>query len=99
MSFRTKFDKISAKMGFVMFISALWFLFWIVSGWKDGSFLEGLAFGGVPVVLIWGFWLLSIRSDKEVDLKEETPIVGAINHSARGQWGQAAKPDVRTFPH
>jgi hypothetical protein len=68
MSIRTKFDRISAKMGFVILMSALWFLFWVVSGWKMENFLEGLAVGGVPVVLIWGFWLISIRSDKEVDL-------------------------------
>jgi len=68
MSFRTKFDKISAKMGFVILMSVLWFLFWVVSGWKMDNFVEGLAFGGFPVVLIWGFWLISIRSDKEVDL-------------------------------
>jgi hypothetical protein len=68
MNFLTKFNQLSSKRRIAIFISALWFLFWVVMGWKGESFLGGLAFGGTPLVLIWGFWWMAVQPQKDADL-------------------------------
>lgn len=68
MNFLTKFNQLSGKMRLAIIISVLWFLFWVVIGWEGGSFLGGLAFGGTPLVIAWGFWLIAFQSQKDADI-------------------------------
>jgi hypothetical protein len=68
MSFITKLNRLSGKLKLAIFISALWFLFWVVIGWKGGSLLGGLAFGGTPLILIWGFWWMAVQHQKDAGL-------------------------------
>ena len=69
MSFITKLNRLSGKLKLAIVISVLWFLFWVVIGWEGGSFLGGLGFGGIPIVIGWGFWLIAVQTQKDADLQ------------------------------
>ena len=59
MNFLRKFNQLSGKKRIAIFISSLWFLFWVVIGWIGGNFLGGLGFGGTPLAVVWGFWWIA----------------------------------------
>ena len=65
MNFPAKFNQLSVKIRLATFISVLWLLFWAVAGWEGGRFFEGLAFGGIPPAITWGFWWIAIHSYQE----------------------------------
>ena len=68
-------------MKLVKITFGFWFIFWVVAGWRGGSVLTGMAFGGTPIVIIWGFWLMARQSRRDADfspnrhrnLKDGTP--------------------------
>ena len=66
MSFFAKLNQLSGKMKLAVCISVLWFLFWVIAGWKGGSVLGGVAFGGFAVAVAWGFWLM-VKQPREQD--------------------------------
>ena len=71
MSFITKLNRLSGKLKLAIVISVLWFLFWVIAGWEGEEFLAGLAFGGIPLIIIWGFGVVAIWSYQEVDFKKK----------------------------
>lgn len=69
MSFITKLNRLSGKLKLAIVISVLWFLLWIIAGWQGESLSGGLGFGGIPIVIAWGFWLIAVQSPKDADLR------------------------------
>ncbi len=68
MNFITKFNQLSGKMRLAIFISALWLLFSVAPDWKEGRLFGGLVFGVIPLVIIWGFWLIAFQFQKDADI-------------------------------
>ena len=70
MNFITKFHQLSGKMRLAIFISALGLLFSVVPDWKEGRLFGGLVFGVIPLVIIWGFWLVTMHAHKAAKLTD-----------------------------
>ncbi len=66
MKLLTKFGQLSWKMRIAIFLSALWFLFWIFLTWEQETLLWGFAFGGFPVFFFWCIWL-GLSQEKDPD--------------------------------
>ncbi len=63
----TKFSQSRWKMRLAILISALWFLFWIFAGLIEEVILWGLGFGGFPIIVFWGLWMIAIHPGKDKD--------------------------------
>ncbi len=67
MSFISKLNRLSGKLKLAIVLSVLWFLFWVIAGWEGGKKIAGLAFGGTPLVIAWGFWWMTVQPQKDAD--------------------------------
>jgi hypothetical protein len=68
-SFRSepKISQSTWKMKLAILISLLWFLFWVFAGLVEEVFLWGLGFGGFPIIVCWGLWMIAIHPGKDKD--------------------------------
>lgn len=71
MKLQAKTGKWSVKMKTAVAISVLWFGFWLLAGFTEESLLGGLAFGGIPLIIIWGFWMMVAQDRKEMALIDQ----------------------------
>ena len=94
MSLSTAFSQLSWKMKLAALISVLWFLFWVYSGWVGETFFWGLVFGGFPIILSWGIWIMVIHSRKDVesDLAETIPAGQKVDGSERREFDRLEYP-------
>jgi len=94
MSSSTTFAQLSRKMKFAILISIFWFLFWIYSGWVGETLFWGLIFGGFPLILFWGIWLLFIHSriDEGGDLVETIPPEQKVDVSEKREFDRLEYP-------
>ena len=94
MSPSTTSSHLSWKIKFAILISILWFLFWVYLGWVDEIFLWGLVFGGFPIILLWGIWLMFIhsRKDEDDDLVETIEVDQKADESERRAFGRLEYP-------
>jgi len=104
MKFLTKFNQLSGKMRLAIIISVLWFLFWVIIGWQGGNFLGGLGFGGIPLVIPWGFWFMAVQPQQDADLMKN--IQDTLNDGAAGKreyarlvYPSSSRPTLKYAEH
>ncbi len=92
-----KFNQLSWKMRVAIFISVLWFLFWLVGGWEEEEILLGLAFGGIPIILFWGFWMVTIpsRKDKDSSLAKNILEIKDVGIKERREFARLEYPPTK----
>jgi len=92
----TKFSQSSWKIRLAILISVLWFLFWVSAGLAEEVFLWGLGFGGFPVIVVWGLWMIATQPGKDKD----STFVGNIERikkvevSERREFERLEYPDT-----
>jgi hypothetical protein len=91
-NFLIKFNQLSGKLRIAIIISVLWFLFWAGAGLQGGNFKGGLAFGGIPLVLIWGFWWMAISPRKDDDFVEKIQDTLKNGTSTRREFARLEYP-------
>lgn len=85
---------LSWKMKLAALISVLWFLFWVYSGWVGETFIWGLIFGGFPVLLFWGIWMMVTHSRKG----EDTVLVEPVREDKTVDWSEKREFERLEYP-
>jgi len=62
----------SWKMKLAVVCSALWLLYWIITGLRENALFWGLLFGAFPLFVVWGAWTIAVgpRKSKETAAAE-----------------------------
>ncbi len=94
MNFQKQTNPLSGKMKLAITISVLWFLFWVIIGWEGESILGGLAFGGIPLVIAWGFWLIAVQSRKDADAMDRVQDILHDGTSGKREFVRLVYPST-----
>lgn len=97
MTLLTKLNRLSWKVKIALMISAIWLLYWIYTGWVEEELFLGLAFGGFPVFVVWGFWKMAVGSRKDKDLGVEAQIQATeeVKAAERRQYERLVYPPTQ----
>jgi hypothetical protein len=92
----TKFSQSTWKIRLAILISVLWFLFWIFAGLAEEVFLWGLGFGGFPVIVFWGLWMIATQpgKDKDSTFVKKIERIKKVEVSERREFARFEYPDT-----
>ena len=92
-----KFNQLSWKMKLAVSISALWLLYWIFTGFREQAVFWGLVFGGFPLFVIWGSWMIATgpRKNKEAAMAENIVAQQKVGFEERRKYERLVYPPAR----
>lgn len=91
------FKQWSWKMKLAAAVSALWLLFWIITGLREHALFWGLVFGVFPIFVVWGAWMIAAgpRKSQEAALAENIVAGQQVQIQERRAYKRLGYPPDR----